>query len=114
MRFLAINFIANLKAGAKLELVEDGFKTTIGGKEYVVAKFSKGFQDKLAEYKAKGYEPTSAEIRFIVSWTKKPKEDRNQIRKTTDKPLTAPILLVNLYLRKTTILEDYKIYNSLQ
>lgn len=92
--------IANLKAGAKLELVEDGFKTAIDGKEYVVAKFSKKFKEQLSEQKAKGYEPTGAEIRFIVSWTKKLEENKNQAREVDAKHRTAPILLANLFLRK--------------
>lgn len=98
--FKTKNVLEGMRAGEKLELVEDGLKTTIEGKDYVVAKFSNSFKEKLSTYKAKGYEPIGAEIRFIVSWTKRQEENKNQAREVDAKHRTAPILLANLFLRK--------------
>ena len=60
---------------------EHGDTTTrveiIYGKKYiVVSHYSKAFKEKLDFLKAKGYEPATATISFILAW--KGKDDENE------------------------------------
>lgn len=95
------NVIYKLKAGDKLKVTDMGLIASIDSKEYLIAKFSSDFRaQKLNFYKNKGYKPLFAEIRFLVLWTKKPKEIIIKNNKDAQKPRTALILLANLYLRR--------------
>ena len=88
-----------LRSGEKLEYSENGLVKRIGSKLETVALYSKKFKERLLEYKAKGYKPINAEIRFIVSWTKI-NDNQNEVKETDSKPRTAPVILANLYMKK--------------
>lgn len=68
--------IIRLRSGDALQLEGEYLYAVIDGKLVKVLKFSKAFKDKLESLKEKGYEPSSATIRFILAW--KGKEDENE------------------------------------
>ena len=68
--------IIKLRSGDVLQLEEEHLCAVIDGKLVKVIKYSKAFKEKLDFLKAKGYEPTTATIRFILAW--KGKDDENE------------------------------------
>ena len=68
--------IIKLRSGDVLQLEEEHLCAVINGKLVKVIKYSKAFKEKLDFLKAKGYEPTTATIRFILAW--KGKDDENE------------------------------------
>ena len=68
--------IIKLRSGDILQLEEEHLCAVINGKLVKVIKYSKAFKEKLDFLKAKGYEPTTATIRFILAW--KGKDDENE------------------------------------
>ena len=80
--------ILSLRSGEKLKVVDIYLTVERNGRDVRVAKFSKAFVGTLEKLRAKGYTPTSAEIRFIVAW-----------KGETDKEET-PILLSDICFAK--------------
>lgn len=68
--------IIKLRSGDNLQLEEDHLCAVVNGKLVRVIRYSKAFKEKLDLLKGKGYEPSSATIRFILAW--KGKEDENE------------------------------------
>ena len=68
--------IIKLRSGDILQLEEEHLSAVIDGKLVKVIKYSKAFKEKLDFLKAKGYESTTATIRFILAW--KGKDDENE------------------------------------
>ena len=68
--------IIKLRSGDILQLEVEHLCAVIDGKLVKVIKYSKAFKEKLDFLKAKGYEPTTATIRFILAW--KGKDDENE------------------------------------
>lgn len=68
--------IIKLRGGDNLQLEEDHLCAVVNGKLVRVIRYSKAFKEKLDLLKGKGYEPSSATIRFILAW--KGKEDENE------------------------------------
>lgn len=68
--------IIKLRSGDFLQFDEEHLCAVIDGELVKVIKYSKAFKEKLDFLKAKGYEPTTATIRFILAW--KGKEDENE------------------------------------
>lgn len=68
--------IIKLRSGDNLQLEEDHLCAVVNGKLLRVIRYSKAFKEKLDLLKGKGYEPSSATIRFILAW--KGKEDENE------------------------------------
>ena len=64
----------------------------IWGREVQVARFSKAFLERLADLRRKGYEPCSANVRFIVAW----KGEQNESE--------TAVLLADMELKKTDTL----------
>ena len=68
--------IIKLRSGDNLQLEEDHLCAVVNGKLVRVIRYSKAFKEKLDLLKGKGYEPSSATIRFILAG--KGKEDENE------------------------------------
>ena len=70
------DIVIKLRSGDILQLEEEHLCAVIDEKLVKVIKYSKAFKEKLDFLKAKGYEPTTATIRFILAW--KGKDDENE------------------------------------
>ena len=68
--------VIKLRSGDILQIEEEHLCAVIDGKLVKVIKYSKAFKEKLDFLKAKGYELTTATIRFILAW--KGKDDENE------------------------------------
>lgn len=60
--------ILRLRSGMQLAVNGNYLIADIDGKTFRAAKFAKKFVRDLEGFKAKGYSPTGAEVRFIVAW----------------------------------------------
>lgn len=60
--------ILRLRSGMQLAIDGNYLTADIDGETFRAAKFSKKFVRDLEGFKAKGYFPTGAEVRFIVAW----------------------------------------------
>lgn len=87
--------IANLKSGTSLLLIEGGC-TDASGREII--RFSSRFKTLIDKWRAKGYEPKEAIVRFIVYW-KKQEDNAKEVR----------IVLAEVVLeRKDSSIIDFK------
>lgn len=77
-----------LRSGQALDPDEMYLYADVHGKRIKAAKLSKAFYGRLTELRQKGYEPTSANVRFIVAW--KGSEDETE----------TPVLLADISLSK--------------
>jgi ATP-dependent DNA helicase RecQ len=80
--------IFDLRSGTALKIDDVYLSAELHGRDVHVAKFSKAFVEMLEKLKAKGYSPTSSEVRFIVAW--KGEEDNQE----------TPILLTEIHFQK--------------
>lgn len=80
--------ILGLRSGTKLKPDDAYLSAELNGRVVHVAKFSKAFYEIVGNLKEKGYEPSSAEVRFIVAW------------KGEDDAEETPILLTDIYFIK--------------
>ncbi len=61
--------ILMLKSGDELYIQGNILNAVFNGKTYSVVRFSKKFENDMANFAMQGYYPISAKIRFIVAWT---------------------------------------------
>ena len=71
--------IIKLRSGDNLQLEEDHLCAVVNGKLVRVIRYSKAFKEKLDLLKGKGYEPSSATIRFILAWKGKEAENETTV-----------------------------------
>lgn len=60
--------VCGLQAGMPLQLQADGLSVACNGAVFPVLKYSRGFAEKLEKLCRLGYQPSAAEVRFIVMW----------------------------------------------
>ena len=63
--------IFRMRSGMRLQALDDGLFATIDGADYVVAKYSKAFSEKLSKLMMKGYRIKEAKVGFVVAWKSK-------------------------------------------
>lgn len=80
--------IFGLRSGTKLKLDDVYLSVELNGRDVHVAKFSKAFCEMIENLRGKGFEPSSAEVRFVVAW------------KGEDDTEETPILLTDIYFVK--------------
>ncbi|MDD6797431.1 MAG: hypothetical protein PUE71_03985, partial [Clostridia bacterium] len=61
----------NLTAGMKLEIVDNGLVYNDNGRRMLVVQYSKKYRQQMQHYMYMGYNPVSAQIRFVVAWKNK-------------------------------------------
>lgn len=72
-------YITKLRSGDILQLEENNLSAVIDGKLVRIVKYSKAFNEKLDNLKAKGYIPSFATIRFVLAWKGKDDEKETAI-----------------------------------
>lgn len=72
-------YITKLRSGDILQLEENNLSAVIDGKLVRIVKYSKAFNEKLGNLKAKGYIPSFATIRFVLAWKGKDDEKETAI-----------------------------------
>jgi len=82
------DMIFSLRSGMRLLVNNNKLIAEINGRNVCAAVFSKQRLKVIETYKAKGYSPYAAQIKFIVAWRCK-EDDRDY-----------PVLLVDLFFRK--------------
>ena len=60
--------ISKLRSGDALNVIEDRIYTTANGYSQAVARFSEAFRNKLSLLRNRGYDISSAKIRFLLFW----------------------------------------------
>ena len=68
--------ILKLQSGNPLHPANNFLCADIDGREIPVVKFSRAFEGKIQNYRDKGFEMSSAAVRFVVAW--RDKEDENE------------------------------------
>ena len=58
-----------MKSGDELYIEGNVLNAVFNGKKYSLVRFSKKFENVIANFRVQGYYPKSAKIRFIVAWT---------------------------------------------
>ena len=81
-------FILSLRSGMPLSFDGEYLLAELHGRQRRVLKFSKAFSEQLAGLREKGFEPVSAQIRFIVAW------------KGEDDVQESAVILPDLYLKR--------------
>lgn len=79
-----------LHSGVSLTCAGEYLTAQIDGRTEQVAVFSKDFQSKMAELQRKGYQPTGAEVRFVVAWRPADNPDEKE----------SAVLLPKIYFEK--------------
>jgi ATP-dependent DNA helicase RecQ len=67
--------ILKLRSGGQLEISGSFLSAEVNGRTVRIAKFSKGFAEKLENLKNKGYKPLGADIGYVVAWQGENEED---------------------------------------
>lgn len=58
-----------MKSGDELYIEGNVLNAVFNGKTYSLVRFSKKFENVIANFRVQGYYPKSVKIRFIVAWT---------------------------------------------